>query len=454
MHTLLSSGSNARGQLGNASTDDSHFFQRCSFDGYPPFHLPTQTTRVVDLVTGANHTILLLELSDGPGCKREIWGAGDGTKGQLGCFGSQSTENPLQTSSVFRKIELPLLEAGLEDHSFKFIGATWETSYIVLSCDGKDDVVLSMGSDDYGDLGIASLQSNRVFNIVDFEHLFDKSGSTLKGDRFIVNSLTSGQRHIILDLRIMFCGKPSAEEIVVGWGMSRHGQLGVASPSIQKPPSLMSTPQVVSVSRPLDPIIATALGLHHSIFLHASGHLTSLGSDRKGQLQLVPNVECAKDVKCTWNGTYCIVPDGSAWSLLSSGSNTHGQLGHEGSAGRVVFPNTVNATTDTSVQIACGSEHVLALIQSRDAIPTSQIWGWGWNEHGNLGLGNTEDVRLPVRVWPLGEGISVDVYGVWGGCGTSWIYCEHRESFLCLESKLSVGQFSCAFLSAADLVHP
>src|SRR5258705_411426 len=163
--------------------------------------------------------------------------------------------------------------------------------------------------------------------------------------------------------------------------------------------------------------------MHHSIFFHASGHLTALGSDRKAQLQIVANVEGAQGIGGTWNGTYCIVRDGSAWSILSSGSNTHGQLGYEVPSGRVVFPGTINMT-DTSVQIACGSEHVLTLIKSRDA---TQIWGWGWNEHGNLGLGNTEDARVPVRIWPLGVGISVDASSVWGGCGTSWIHCEYRE---------------------------
>jgi alpha-tubulin suppressor-like RCC1 family protein len=49
-----------------------------------------------------------------------------------------------------------------------------------------------------------------------------------------------------------------------------------------------------------------------------------------------------------------------------------------------VFPSTVDAFD----QIACGSECVFALIKSRDAIPASQICGWGWNEHGNLGLRN------------------------------------------------------------------
>jgi protein ATS1 len=415
-HILLASGSNARGQLGTNSVDDSHFFQQCSFEGHPPFHLPTQTTRIVDLATGANHTILLLQLSDDADRQqREIWGCGDGSKGQLGHrFGSHS--------SIFKKLELPLRQAGLGDYSFKLIGATWETSFVVLSCVGKDDVVISMGSDEYGDLGVGgSPTSERVFNLIDVARLFDG------GAALVVDSFTSGQRHVILNLRLTYNGK-SFEQVMVGWGMSRHGQLGS---STQKCPPFYSTPQIIAVSRQLGPITATSLGLQHSVFLHDSGHLTALGSDRKGQSQIVSNTKGAMDVKCTWNGTYCIVQDGSGWSILSSGSNTHGQLGHVGSAERVEFPDTVS-TADTSVQIACGSEHVLALIRPVDehpvaAIPTSQVWGWGWNEHGNLGVGNTGDAKFPVRIWPLGLDNPVDVSGIWAGCGTSWIYCKRRE---------------------------
>ena len=118
------------------------------------------------------------------------------------------------------------------------------------------------------------------------------------------------------------------------------------------------------------------------------------------------------------------------WTILSSGSNSHSQLGwnhHDGdpSSGRVEFPPSVD-TTSTTVQIACGSEHVLALIKG----PSSdQVWGWGWNEHGNLGTGNTSDVPIPAQLLPPlnenGAGRVMNISGMWGGCGTSWICCQY-----------------------------
>jgi len=432
MLVLLSCGSNAQGQLGNGSLDDSHAFQRCSFEGFSPANLPNGTTQIVEVATGSNHTLVLLESNSSGRHWREIWGCGDGRKGQLGTKYQIETKGGLQ-GSRFRKVELALSESGFEGYSFKFIAATWETSYIVLSCDGRSDIVISMGSDDYGDLGIGGseyLENGRTsvtlkeFHVVEFGHLF----SQVQPHVVILDAINTGQRHVIAHLRVDMEGKPR-QQVIVGWGISRHGQLGGNTASKVKSPPFISTPQILPLPRPDDPVIVSSLGIHHSILLHSSGHVSALGSDRKGQMSVISNISDVEDIKCTWNGTFCIVRN-KRWSILSSGSNSHSQLGwnhHDGdsSSGRVKFPPSVD-TTSTTVQIACGSEHILALIKG----PSSdQVWGWGWNEHGNLGTGNTSDVPIPVQLLPpLNENGAervMNISGMWGGCGTSWICCQY-----------------------------
>ena len=65
-----------------------------------------------------------------------------------------------------------------------------------------------------------------------------------------------------------------------------------------------------------------------------------------------------------------------------------------------------------------------------------EIWAWGWNEHGNLGLGHTEDVQLPLRISMPDADTSASevkfkgIAGVWAGCGTSWIATEVVEEIL------------------------
>ena len=73
-------------------------------------------------------------------------------------------------------------------------------------------------------------------------------------------------------------------------------------------------------------------------------------------------------------------------------------------------------------RLVCGSEHVVCLVEREGDVGRREVWGWGWNEHGNLGVGHTEDVDAPVRVWPpAGETASAEVVDLWAGCGTSWV---------------------------------
>jgi protein ATS1 len=440
MITLLSTGSNAHGQLGNNSLDDSHIFQPCSFTNHPPNSLPPETSAVLNVVSGANHTLVLLELVDQVGLKKtELWGCGDGRAGQLGKTYREESLTGSSTSK-FRKIELFLAENGLSGYSYRLISASWETSYAVLSCSGKGDVVISLGSDDFGDLGIGGFtsiagieKSEKNFHVVKFDHLSTPSSihNTLR-----VESIHSGQRHTIVHIQIS-----ESPLLLVGWGTSRHGQLGQLAPlSNLKPPPFTSLPRIIA----LDDVVSSALGIHHSLFLHTSGQISALGSNRKGQLQLLPS-ENVRTIGCTWNGSYAVVESNEGWHIYSSGSNSHGQLGLKAdplnadipNSGVVHFPEILDSKR-TSIEIACGSEHILVLSRHVDMEEdrsvqqrVSKLWGWGWNEHGNLGTGNTDDTFLPLKIWSnepgfisYFEGVH-ELIGIWAGAGTSWICCLH-----------------------------
>jgi len=410
MLSLLSSGSNAQGQLGNSSLDDSHIFKPSLFAEQPSHFLPPGTLRVIDVATGANHTLVLIELTEN---KRELWGCGDGRKGQLGLNYQKGVLEGL-SSTMFRKIRLGLDESGLEQYTFKFIAATWETTYIVLSCEGKPNVVLSMGSNDYGDLGVGRFNHPRTdFHIVRFDHLAPASES------WEVQSISSGQRHVLLHV------KSNGGSILVGWGTSRHGQLG----SLSNTP-FSSKPCIISDQKnpPIEKVLSPSLGIHHTVFFHDSGRISGLGSNRKGQLQVVKNSNIGNitAIGCTWNGTYVVVEDGGTPIVYSSGSNSHHQLGRQNGGSEPVavveFPESLLSQTPL-LGIACGSEHVLALVSHRNSECSEQVWGWGWNEHGNLGLGHTADVPIPVRLWPPSypdKRVS-SIRGIWAGLGTSWI---------------------------------
>ena len=431
MSALLSSGSNAHGQLSNGSLDDSHEFHPCSFYGCPPGELPPRTRRVRHIARGANHTLVFLETYDQSGrIHGELWGCGDGESGQLTAYrGDIHAEKPL----IFRPIGIPLEQEDLEHYQIKDVAASWETTYIALSCPHKEDVVISMGSDDFGDLGIGrskkgkERQEKPPFHVVSFDHV-KIDGISVDTKSIVIHSLATGQHHVAVHLEATL-NDGSNRRFTVGWGTSRHGQLGNVITQGAKMPPFVSVPQVVSSDDPKDPIMSTSLGNQHTIFMHASGSVTGLGSNRKGQLQGMETIKGATKLGCTWNGTYVLVQsDDGNMRIVATGSHSHGQLGrtvHDSSEfpspAPIDFPFSLNSCH--IIDMACGSEHVLALVSLDNE--STEVWGWGWNEHGNLGTGYTENVHIPVRVWPRElntETSHQKAVGIWAGSGTSWIY--------------------------------
>ncbi|PFH49784.1 hypothetical protein AMATHDRAFT_48393 [Amanita thiersii Skay4041] len=437
MPTLLSAGSNAQGQLGNATIDDSHVFQTCSFHGCQRGTLPPGTSKVTCVSSGANHTLVLLERNHDSHSLQpsiELWGCGSGIRGQLGpAFRSQT--------SFFQPIQLPLKQYGLDGYSYKAACASWETTYIVLGCQGRGDVLVSMGANDFGDLGVDSKgkgnENSHAIHIVSFDHLVVK-GRRISSDSVLVKSISTGQHHVVVHLHATLTDA-STQSLLVGWGTCRHGQLGTTATSVNKRlpvQTFIPVPKLILVNEPDSDVTGVSLGSQHTVILHASKHLTSLGSNRKGQLSGLQSLSNVHDIACTWNGTYVMVgKEAGGCYIFSGGSNSHGQLGHtEHKTGYHDSP--IHAAVElpewlpTSMvkRMVCGSEHVLLFTQKQNNQRLeSEVWGWGWNEHGNLGLGTTTDVHIPIRIWPRTEEEQNSAYivgGIWAGCGTSWLYLE------------------------------
>ncbi|KAJ7605040.1 regulator of chromosome condensation 1/beta-lactamase-inhibitor protein II [Mycena polygramma] len=383
---LLSAGSNAHGQLSNRTLDDSHVFLPCCFSGCAPGTLPTGR-KLLHLAFGANHTLALFKSTRDS--DQELWGCGDGKSGQLGpSYDDEST-------SIFRPLDLALERHGLAEYVPRLVAASWETSYVVLSRPDMPDVLLAMGANDFGDLGIGAKgkMPAKDIHVIRFDYL-GVSGP------LVVDSLAAGQHHVVASLK----GGQA-----VGWGTSRHGQLG----NVETP--FLSSPVLIPQGRADDAIVHAALGHQHTVFLHASETVSGLGSNRKRQLEGIEAAANIQSVACTWNGTYLAT---GAGDVLSAGNNVNGQLGRaDGPLARVEFPFT--PATHRLLQLACGSEHVLASFSVLDTC-TTEVWGWGWNEHGNLGVGTTEDVRIPIKIWSTTPSIKGDI-GIWAGSGTSWI---------------------------------
>lgn len=407
---LLAAGSNARGQLANRSDDDSHTFQHCHFTGCNGGALPPGTHKILQLVTGANHTLVLLEYDNG---RRVLWGCGDARKGQLG---------PEHTGQLteFRPISIPLRAIfGSQGYTCCHIAAAWETSYLVLKSPSRPDVLISMGSNDFSALGVGTNQSTPTPAVVSFDHLTIE-GRPIDSNGLVIESIIAGPRHIIIHVRTVL----KNDYMLIGWGSARHGQLGLTGTANY------DRPHIITLDVSADRVQTYSIGLQHTVICHQSGRITAFGSNVKGQLRSLDILDPVRQVGCTWNGTYLLMKDDEN-TLLSTGSNAHGQLGRVSqgaedgiTSGLVEFTPPHDGRMPSLRSFACGSEHVIAVITPAGSLDV-EIWGWGWNEHGNLGLDHTNDVPKPVKIWPeVGYALGERIVQVWAGNGTSWILLQ------------------------------
>lgn len=413
--TLLAAGSNACGQLATGSLDDAHRFTPCVFGDLPPGVLPPNTQSILQLASGSNHSLILLRRTVPSGSDEpwnELWGAGDGSRGQLGP--SWRTRASLSTL-VFQPID-----QAPDGYEITSVATAWETSYIIFSRDGKDDILMSMGADDFGDLGVGGAGrrgkgKERLIHVVDLPSSIGSfSRGTLK-----IPELVAGPHHVVARLGYIDLSGRAVQK-VVGWGASRQGQLGTVSRAVP-------SPLEIQLGQSRSRVTQIALGNQHTVFLHSDGSVTALGSDRKGQLSDISSLQAVTAVRCTWNGTITVTANDRTPSVFASGANEAGQLGRLG--GEAGFaPVDLHLDGKSLERIACGSEHTLVVLNPADGC--GEVWGWGWNEHGNLGTGDTSNVQALTRLWPPAIGeilVDADAVAVWAGCGTSWILVDRNE---------------------------
>jgi protein ATS1 len=397
---LFGAGSNARGQLGNGSEDDAHSFIGATFDGLSTDVLQRHY-EIVHISCGANHTLALARnLQCG---RNELWGSGDGSLGQLG-----PSLKDAGSTSVFKKIDVTSFDERLSAYTIRLLSASWQTSYLVLSSDEASDLVLTMGSNEFGDLGIGNSPVG-AFHFVDFTHLGI-------GSNFTVECMATGRNHVVLQICAIESDTTKRYH-VVGWGFSRHGQLG---PMVSLDSRCQMYPQLLRPVTTTKEILQIALGGSHSVFLLRSGGVSAYGSDKKNQLGALGELGDVSSIDCTWNGTYVAWGERGNTLITSMGSNNKGQLGNASAQNThsavVQFPFSVEIRVLQN--LACGSEHILALFSCETGPPGKEVWGWGWNEHGNLGLGSTNDQTIPCKI-PLEK-----PERIWAGPGTSWIYTK------------------------------
>lgn len=193
---------------------------------------------------------------------------------------------------------------------------------------------------------------------------------------------------------------------VWAWGNNHYGQLGNGTNKYSDKPV-----QVLN----LNDIIAVSAGYDHSLALKMDGTVFSWGANYSGQLgngtDINSNVPVPvlnlKDIvsisasSCYWHNL-ALDKDGFVWAW---GENEYGQIGN-GYDKYVKVPERLELNNILS--LSCYSRHTLASDKN------GEVWAWGNAEYGQLGIGewkDTDNIPFPVKVAGLENIISVEAGG-------------------------------------------
>ena len=182
----------------------------------------------------------------------------------------------------------------------------------------------------------------------------------------------------------------------------------------------------------------------HSLILKNDGTLWGCGHNGYGQLglgdttnrttftQITTNADDIKSVYCGWYYTIILKNDGTLWGC---GYNGYGNLGLGDTTNRTTFTQITTNTNDIK-EIYCGTYHVFILEND------GTLWGCGWNNYGQLGLGDTTNRNTFTQITTNADDIKS-------------VYCGYNHTFILKNDGTlwSCGWNNCGQLGLGDTTH-
>ena len=155
-------------------------------------------------------------------------------------------------------------------------------------------------------------------------------------------------------------------------------------------------------------IVKIFAGNHHSLFLDIDGNIFSVGKNIEGNLgransknqnvvHKIRNIPPIYTCSCVGDCSYLLDFDGNIWSF---GSNGFYQLGH--SKAYYLVPTKITSITNVK-QISGGKFGKCFLAKDSQ----NKIFVMGYNRHGQLGVGHSASLRVPVD-------LESDNFKIWG----------------------------------------
>ncbi|XP_056457919.1 RCC1 and BTB domain-containing protein 1 isoform X1 [Gadus chalcogrammus] len=173
----------------------------------------------------------------------------------------------------------------------------------------------------------------------------------------------------------------------------------------------------------------------HVLLATESGELYAWGHNGYSQLGNGTTNQCAspalvttnlqgkrfKEVACGSHHSLALTTDGEVFAW---GYNNCGQVG-SGSTANQPSPRRVAGLLQGKavVGVACGQTSSLALVDN------GELYSWGYNGNGQLGLGNNGNQLSPCRLTAL-QGLCVQQVYMWGQCRGQSVVLPHLTHFV------------------------
>ncbi|XP_072534564.1 probable E3 ubiquitin-protein ligase HERC4 [Salminus brasiliensis] len=218
------------------------------------------------------------------------------------------------------------------------------------------------------------------------------------------------------------------------WGDASKGQLLL--PAAEG--LFLTEPTPVGVIN--EPLVSVSCGEQHTLFLTENGRVFSCGRNSKGQLgrakskdTKLPVIECLGGVAAVACGQEHSLALCDSGQVFSWGGGGEGQLGINSPVSKSPKPVLIQIPSPLPipvVQVACGNIHSLALTKG------GEVYSWGQNNYGQLGLGKTVSLQpVPALVRAL---TGVPVIQISAG-GAHTLALSYSEQVFCCGAN-SAGQ--------------
>nr|XP_043613240.1 ultraviolet-B receptor UVR8 [Erigeron canadensis] len=237
-----------------------------------------------------------------------------------------------------------------------------------------------------------------------------ETGTNINNSGRKVISVAAGEAHTLA---------LTGDGSVYSWGRGTFGRLGTGSELDRLFPVKVESSFTERVK-----FVGVSAGAYHSLALSDDGLVWSWGQNTYGQLgvngenSLVPSLVkgfhglSATDGSLRKSDTALKISSVKAGGMMSLAIDDIGSLwiwgncppqdapkeGEEFSLLPTYIPTPVwNFHGQTVVKVACGSEHIVALVSTGETHKGGDLvcYSWGNNNHGQLGLGDTEIRTTP-----------------------------------------------------------